>query len=67
VTAEPTLGERVLAAAISMRMLAANVPDSTPYLSTIARRFAIDEPALRRAIRSRATDQAYERIHSNRT
>jgi hypothetical protein len=61
----PSVGDRLQAAAISMRMLAAKVPDSGAYLSTIAQRFAVDEPALRTAMGSQATDLVYERIHSN--
>lgn len=48
-----------------MLMLAAKGPDSAAYLSTIAERFAVDEPALRTAMRSRKTERVYARIHSN--
>jgi hypothetical protein len=61
----PSLGARLEAAAISLKMIAAQNADIAPYLATIAERFSLDEGRLRRAVRSRATQRTYDRIHSN--
>ena len=60
-----SLGERLEAAAISLKMIAAKDPDVTPFVSTMAQRFSVDERALRWAFGSRATQRTYDRIHSN--
>jgi hypothetical protein len=60
-----SLGARLEAAAISLKMIAARDTDITPYLATMAERFSLDERRLHRAVRSRATQRTYDRIHSN--
>ena len=55
-----TLGARLEAAAISLKMIAAS-----HMLATMAQRFGVDEWALRSEVSSRATQQTYDRIHSN--
>jgi hypothetical protein len=62
---QPSLGERLEAAAISLKMIAAKKRRVAPWFTTIASRFEVEEPALRRAFRSQATQQTYDRIHSN--
>lgn len=59
------MGDRLEAAAIALKMIAAKTRDSTPYVPLMAERFAVDEAALRSALGSRATAQTYKRIHSN--
>lgn len=60
-----TLQERLEAAAISLKMIAAKEPDGVPLVATMARRFGVDEQALRGVVRSDATQLTYDRIHSN--
>jgi hypothetical protein len=60
-----SFADRLEAAAISLRMIAAKAPDSAAYVLMMAQRFAVDEGALREAVGSRATERAYDRIHSN--
>jgi len=60
-----TLKERLEAAAISLKMIAAKEPDGVPLVATMARRFGVEESALRGAVGSDATQLAYDRIHSN--
>jgi hypothetical protein len=56
---------RLEAAAICVKMIAAQTPDTGTYMSTIAHRFTVEEDDLRRALRSAATQRTYDRIHSN--
>jgi len=42
-----TLKERLEAAAISLKMIAAKEPDGVPLVATMARRFGVEESALR--------------------
>jgi hypothetical protein len=58
-----TLGARLEAAAISLKMMAAKEPTASPMLATMAQRFGVDERALRSEVSSRATQQTYDRIH----
>lgn len=60
-----TLGARLEAAAISLKMIAAKEPTAPPMLATMAQRFGVDERALRSEVSSSATQQTYDRIHSN--
>ena len=60
-----TLADRLEAAAISLKMIAAKDPGAAPFLATMALRFGVDERALSGALRSRATQRTYDRIHSN--
>ena len=60
-----TLQERLEAAAISLKMMAANEPYGVPLVATMARRFGVDERALRGAVGSDSTQLTYDRIHSN--
>ena len=46
-------------------MIAARDADITPFVATMAERFSVDERALRGAFGSPATQQTYDRIHSN--
>jgi hypothetical protein len=48
----PSLGARLEAAAISLKMIAARNSDITPYVATMAERFSLDEGRLRRAVRT---------------
>ena len=61
----PSRRERLEAAAISLKMIAAMEADTSPFVATLAHRFSVDEAALRGAARSRATQRTYDRIHSN--
>jgi hypothetical protein len=61
----PSSNERLEAAAIAIKMIAANAQDIAPYLDVVARRFAVEEFALRDAIGTRAITRTYERIHAN--
>lgn len=61
----PSPDDRLEAAAIAIKMIAARAQDVAPYLELVARRFAVDETALRDAIGTRATERTYERIHGN--
>lgn len=61
----PSLKERLEAAAISLKMIAARDADIAPFVATMADRFSVDERALRGAFRSHATQRTYDRIHSN--
>lgn len=61
----PSIGDRLEAAAISLKMIAATDADIAPFVSTLAHRFSVDETALRGAARSHTTQRAYDRIHSN--
>jgi hypothetical protein len=61
----PSPDDRLEAAAIAIRMIAAKAPDIAPYVEVVARRFSVDEKALRDAIGTRATELTYERIHGN--
>ena len=56
---------RLEAAAISLKMIAAQDSNVAPDVATVAHRFGIDEGRLRRAVRSRSTQRTYDRIHSN--
>lgn len=58
-----TLSERLEAAAISLKMIAANNPDASSFIATLAVRFAVDEQALQHAAQSPALQQTYDRIH----
>jgi hypothetical protein len=60
-----SLGDRLEAAAISMKMIAVKAPGDAACFLMMAQRFAVDEAALREAVGSRATERAYDRIHSN--
>jgi hypothetical protein len=60
-----TLQERLEAAAISLKMMAAKEPGGVPMVATMARRFGVDESALRGVFQSHATQLTYDRIHSN--
>jgi len=60
-----SLGERLEAAAISLKMIAARDSDITPFVATMAERFSVDEGALRGAFGSGDTQRTYDRIHSN--
>ena len=60
-----SLAERLEAAAISLKMIAARDADITPFVTTMAERFSVDERALRGAFGSSATQLTYDRIHSN--
>ena len=60
-----TFGARLEAAAISLKMIAAKEPAASHMLATMAQRFGVDERALRSEVSSRATQQTYDRIHSN--
>ena len=60
-----SLGERLEAAAISLKMIAARDSDIAPFVATMAERFSVDELALRGAFGSPATQRTYDRIHSN--
>jgi hypothetical protein len=60
-----SLGERLEAAAISLKMIAARDADISPFVATMAERFSVDERALRGAFGSPATQRTYDRIHSN--
>jgi hypothetical protein len=62
----PSLGARLEAAAISLKMIAARNSDIAPYVATMAERFSLDEGRLRRAVRSRSIQRTYDRIHSNK-
>jgi len=46
-------------------MIAAKEPTASHMLATMAQRFGVDEWALRSEVSSRATQQTYDRIHSN--
>jgi hypothetical protein len=61
----PSPDDRLEAAAISIKMIAANAPDITPYIDVVMERFAVEETALRAAVGARATERTYERIHAN--
>jgi hypothetical protein len=61
----PSPDDRLEAAAISIKMIAAKAPDIAPYIDVVAHRFAVEETALRAAIGTRATERTYERIHAN--
>ena len=60
-----SIGERLEAAAISLKMMAARETDIAPFVATMAQRFSVDEHALRGAVGSSATQLTYDRIHSN--
>ena len=60
-----SLGARLEAAAICLKMIAAQTTDIGTYMPTIAQRFTVDESDLRRAVGSAATQRTYDRIHSN--
>jgi len=60
-----TLCERLEAAAISLKMIAAKDPGAASLVATMALRFGVDEHALRRVTQSPATQRSYDRIHSN--
>ncbi|MDX6475862.1 MAG: hypothetical protein QOH95_1373, partial [Gaiellaceae bacterium] len=58
--------ERLLAAAISLKMIAATqLPDIEPLIAAMAHRFGVGEIELCAALDSPATQRAYDRIHSN--
>jgi hypothetical protein len=61
----PSLPDRLGAAAISLKMISAKQRRVAPWVTTIASRFDVDERDLRRALRSRATQETYDRILSN--
>jgi hypothetical protein len=65
IAARPSPDDRLEAAAIAIKMIAAKAQDVAPYLELVARRFAVDETSLRDAIGTRATERVYERIHGN--
>jgi hypothetical protein len=56
---------RLEAAAISIKMIAAKSHDIAPYIDIVARRFAVEQTALRDAIGTHAVERTYERIHAN--
>jgi hypothetical protein len=60
-----SFADRLEAAAISMKMIAVKAPGDAGCFPMMAQRFAVGEAALRQAVGSRATEQAYDRIHSN--
>ena len=60
-----TLSERLEAAAISIKMIAAKDPGAASVVAMMALRFGVDEQLLHSAARSRATQRTYDRIHSN--
>lgn len=60
-----SLTDRLEAAAISLKMIAAQHRRMAPWFTTIAARFDVDERDLRGAVRNPATQQTYDRILSN--
>ncbi len=62
---DATLSERLEAAAISIKMIAAKGPGAAPLVTMMALRFGVDEQVLHHAARSPATQRTYDRIHSN--
>ena len=62
---DATFSERLEAAAISMKTIAAKDPGAASFLATLAFRFGVDEQVLHCAAQSPATQRIYDRIHSN--